>query len=195
MEKPVIVTDWHGVLDKTTFAKFNEMLKSLFSPEFDKPEYEKKLKSLAYSWVVNEDVDFWKEIKSVFELNNEQLEALKSYILRIDLNKEVYKIYSSLINQGYKVIILSDCPAEKAKKIVSSKYFKQVPMYFSCDCNSAKDNEYFFINFLQEQELYPDNCLYIDDNEEPIIMAEILGFKTHLFDGDVSSLEKAITNF
>lgn len=100
-----------------------------------------------------------------------------------------------LKEDGYRIILLSDCPKDKRGLIVksaSSKIFDG--MFFSCDAFMSKENHDFFINVLHDCSIESDECLYVDDNKKHIDTAEFLNFKTVLFTGDPNDILRAIKN-
>lgn len=194
-EIKTIVIDWHGVCDHVTFESFVRLLAGEKVMTID--EVKGKIKNLANDWIIGKiepDV-FWGELAVLFGLGDDSILKLKSYILSTETNSNVMLALQKLKNDGYRIVLLSDCPKDKKDLIVKTP-FAQIfeGMFFSCDAFMSKENHDFFINVLHDCGIESDECLYVDDNKKHIDTAEFLSFNTLLFSGDTIGLVKTIKN-
>lgn len=180
MTKAIII-DWHGVIDRKTFNGFVKLVSKETNKDFGQV---KNLMQRVSDRSIGGEVESsvaWQEVKDLFNLSDGQIRKLKEYILTIDLNEGVVNFLETMKNR-YQIILLSDCPKDKAEIIQQSNVatlFKR--MYFSCYIHKTKRDSEFFTDISKELALSPEECLYIDDNEGPIQKADSLGFKTYLF--------------
>lgn len=182
-----IITDWHGVIEIKTFARFVELIANETGAAAD--ECRKKIKPIASAWTLGtlEPKVFWTQLRSLFALTDTQLQMLKDYLLQIEFDESVVEFLEN--NRGtYQIALLSDCPQDKAEVIRRSKVF---PLFraarFSCDVQMGKESPQFFTDFLAELGVQPNECLYVDDSKEHVEMAAKLGMKTCHFN-DIEDL-------
>lgn len=175
-----IIFDWHGVLDETKFEDLVYKLADLTNSKSEVILDSIKTKAKEYTQGGNPE-DFWAYIKKVLHLDDKKLTEAKEYILQVIQNKSLWKRLPSLKNL-YILAILSDCPTDKTEKIRESTnldYFKKA--HFSCELGLTKSNDDFFLNLVQELNLKPEECLYVDDTPKHIDTAKRLGFQVCLF--------------
>lgn len=180
-EITTLIFDWHGVLDMVTFESLTKKLAAIKHLEI------KNIKS-----VIHEDERlyaagkipsalFWEKVQHHFLLTPDDLSSLEDYILSCKLNVDLWKYLDSLTTT-YTLAILSDCPKDKLntiQKTANLGLFKAT--HFSCEKGILKNNDDFFLNLVEELQVKPLNCLYIDDSQKHIITAKPLGFQTCLF--------------
>jgi len=175
-----IIIDWHGVIDKKNWKG----LVQLMSQESNKTLEESKslIGPITNKSILGEvePAVAWQKVKSLFNFNDHQIDKLKEYVLNIDFDKEVVNFLEDNKNK-YKIILLTDCPEDKAEVIKKSvaKLFDK--MYFSCYSHKSKKDSEFFADAAKDFKLLPEECLYIDDKEQPIAKAASLGFNVCLF--------------
>ncbi len=109
---------------------------------------------------------------------------------------ELIELAKQIKTKGVKVFILSNNFAERAdyyKK--SSPFLTEIPdkVYYSWQTGFVKPDPQAFKNLLTENNLEPEECIYFDDLEENIKVANDLGMKAFLYN-NVIGLEEALRN-
>ncbi|MBS1266882.1 MAG: Glyceraldehyde 3-phosphate phosphatase [Candidatus Woesearchaeota archaeon] len=108
------------------------------------------------------------------------------------INQDVLDIAKKL-SKNYKLAILSDHIKGIFEKHVNrfrlTKYFDEI--VFSAHHGFLKEDETLFDILLEKMKLKPEECLFIDDRQINIKIAEKLGFNTVHFDNS-KQLEKEL---
>lgn len=188
-----IIIDWHGVIDRKTFEKFVHLISKETNQDFLISK--SLIQELANEWTLGriEPNIFWQELKKLFKLNTSQIEKLKGYILNVDFNKEVINFLKEN-RKKYRMILLSDCPKDKAEIIKNSKNIDLFDnICFSYEKHMSKENPKLFSELLDQLHLFPNECLYIDDNEKHINTTSLMGLKTCFFK-NIDSIVATIQN-
>lgn len=173
-----LIFDWHGVLDHVTFERFAgktsapiEKIKAIIHDD-----------ERAYTAGKITPEEFWRRVnKKFFFVGKKIIEKIKKYILEFRPNKTLWAMLPKL-KQAYRLAILSDCPADKLAVIqrqANLSFFEFT--YFSCEHQTFKAENKFFLNLTKKLKVKPENCLYIDDSPKHTATAKKLGFQTHLF--------------
>jgi len=108
----------------------------------------------------------------------------------VDFIRENYKNPESKFAFYYLSNISKD-QLEKFKKLGIYQCF--AGGIGSCDSNFEKPQKEFWLEFLDKFDLMAENCIFIDDSDQNVEMAETLDFKTILFDSYWMNLEKEIS--
>lgn len=101
-------------------------------------------------------------------------------------------IINALHQNGYRLFVLSNCPAwfhSFKKSIPSIELFEGFVV--SADCRVSKPDEKIYKIFLDKFSLKAEECFFIDDSQANTDKAKELGFFAHKFDiSDTASLIK-----
>lgn len=187
-----IIFDWHGVLDETKLELLIEKLSEL--TQLDKEEIRNRMHKYERSWVTGTEAPevFWKEIKQIFHLTNENINEAKSMLMTVKEYEPLWKLLPDLKTK-YKLAILSDCPLDKVEVIRTKadlSFFQEIN--FSAEKHLLKDSEEFFLSILRDLDLKAQECLYVDDKEKHTNTAKSLGFQVCLF-GKIEDLEVSLS--
>lgn len=179
-----ILFDWHGVLDKITFAGMLETLARVWYLEADGIAFEKYHRMVANNFHKDgleyaagrvSPEEFWAGLGA--EGEDGAIKA-REYILNVERNELLWSQLPAL-KRKYELVIISDCPKDKRdviKKTIDLTMFDAT--YFSCDYGLLKSNPEFFQLALKELGLDAWQCLFIDDSISNIMHASRLGFQT-----------------
>ncbi len=110
-------------------------------------------------------------------------------------NEMVEQLVARLSQNGYDIYLLSntsDSFHDFKKNIPALAYFKKC--FLSCDCHMLKPEKEIYLKFFEEYNLKPEECFFIDDMTANIYSAGKLGMKGHIFDGDITALERSLQN-
>lgn len=180
MKPTTIILDWHGVLDRVTFEALTKKISQL--TKLDALEIRNVLhtQERLYAAGLIEPAEFWQSAQKILSLENADVTKLKKYILSFHLNTDLWSFLTPLKHTS--LAILSDCPQDKLDEI-----YKHVDLsifaftHFSCEKKLVKSDDRFFLNLVQELQVTPKECLYVDDSLKHIETAKRLGFQTCLF--------------
>lgn len=193
-----ILFDWHGVLDKRTFAGMLETLARAWHQHIQELSFEDYHKLIVNNFYKDgfeyaagniSPSEFW----SLLEYEGEESGVYKArdYLLHVERNEALWSQLPKL-KERYKLVVLSDCPKDKKEFIhrnVDLSLFDYT--YFSCDHKLLKSNPEFFKLALRDLDLPASYCLFVDDSEKNVEYARRLGFMTLCYN-DNTDLERAL---
>lgn len=179
-----IVFDFGGVLGGTS----NELLAERFQQELD-ISYEEAFSLIkAMKEASKADIskkDFWQSYaeRAGIELPENWLVRTKELKLQsIVKNPESYKLIQDLLQQGYKLAILSNTTPERASRIREIGCYDFFnPVVLSCEIGVKKPHSKAFEILLARSGTSAKNCLFIDDKKDNVQKAIKLGFEAILF--------------
>lgn len=177
-----VIFDWHGVLDASTFQGFVQRLSELSG--LPKTEVEVRLSPFEQQYIVGEmePTAFWNKLQEVLGLTDYTLTKAQEYRTSIEKNKGLWEVISSKLKGRYLLAILSDVSQDKVDVIRSEVELALFAViHFSCEKHLSKKKKEFFLDVVHELNVLPEECLYVDDNEQHIQTANELGFHTYLF--------------
>lgn len=117
--------------------------------------------------------------KSVDEIL-EQWEKL--YRESTEVDKAVLQIIDNLRKQGYKVYLLTDTTDIHHKFNLKRDLFGHFDRVFASFIEGKrKTTRDFYEHFLEKTDLKPNECIFIDDRESNLKIAESVGIYTILF--------------
>ena len=133
----------------------------------------------------------------------EFIEGLRKLITKSSTNKEILNAWNSIIvgfptekvdfiktiSQFYNIYMLSNTNSLHAKKYEqqfyekagNSIYFYFKKIYYSHTIGYRKPDEKAFQTIIKENNLIPEETLFIDDLEQNIIAAKKISMKTYLY--------------
>lgn len=100
-------------------------------------------------------------------------------------NPEMIEIAKSIKEKGIKIFILSNNFKERAEYYEKNfSFLNEIfdKVYYSWQTGFVKPSPKAFENLLAENSLKPKECIYFDDSEENIKLAESLGIKSFKFE-------------
>lgn len=111
-------------------------------------------------------------------------------------NNDICEVIIKLKENGYKVYALSNTHIsvyEDMKNRYIGKYFDG---YIISDIEKLmKPNEGIYTRLFSKYNLKPEECFFIDDNEENIIAGEKLGMKGHILNREKYGTAKLLEDF
>jgi len=96
-----------------------------------------------------------------------------------EINSQAKEIIQKLKDQGIKNSCISNMPSEVVERF--AKELDLSPVLVSQDLGMSKNGPEIYKYFLEQTDLKPDQCLFIDDHLINIIAAKTVGMKTVLF--------------
>lgn len=187
-----ILSDYDGVLIPDEYKG----IKTLCADEdriveMEEPYYTQK-----------DDTRLWEKMKEEFCLDQSITEIKNLYNTEDEIQerhaKEVLDIYGSFKKQGIRLLLLSNQVTNR------SNYLRQKPslqifdkIYLSNEMGMKKPNPDIFLTVLSEQQLTPNETIFIDDQPENIDRANLLGFHSILFktcSDTKNALERILNN-
>lgn len=98
------------------------------------------------------------------------------------------------LSENYRLIALSDAPVEQIefeiKKFPFFKVFEEIML--SQNLGFEKNDPLLYAYLLQQKELIPNECVFIDDRVENIQAAQSAGILTLLYDSTDINLASAL---
>lgn len=111
------------------------------------------------------------------------------------LNTEVAKFLEET-SKKYKKYILSNVSEQVLKYIKTLDFWNYVTGgTYSYTIKACKPEKEIYEAFFKENNLIPEECLFLDDKEENIKTANQFGMKGIVFDGNIEKVKKKINNF
>jgi HAD superfamily hydrolase (TIGR01509 family) len=101
---------------------------------------------------------------------------------------------SSLKEKGYAVAILTNVPVRKLHSL-QKKWISQLfkPTFISCDGKRGQGDVSIYAHALRQLDTPPENCLFIDEEQEHVDAAQTLHIPAILFESP-ESLQRALSN-
>src|SRR3989344_4423581 len=183
--------DWSFVVNSLLDLKKDLSIDTYRSAFYN--EREKYLDLYETSKISRED--FWGMVGSKIGIKNvdrlsESFEFLYSFV-----NNDILELIKKL-RHNYKVYALSNaCPEIEKKAIKDDNYmylFDKV--YFSHNIGARKPDKEAYLRILEENDLKPEECIFIDNNIKNVAGAERLGIHAMLI-SNTDSLKKDLFAF
>ena len=112
-------------------------------------------------------------------------EKLVNYYKYRDIDQRLINCISKLKNNGYNVYILSDNNKDCFKYYKASSIFKNIDGWtLSCDYHTSKREKQLFNVFINEFNLDPKECYFIDDKSSNIEEAKKCGMSGITFNSN-----------
>ena len=130
------------------------------------------------------------------ELHNEVYRMVTDRETEMPPIDEMYPVVKELKSNGYNIFLLSNCPSwfDDIKKSVPAFAFFD-GFIISADYNEIKPGDKIFKILFDRFSLVPDECFFIDDNQNNIDTAVRLGMSAHCFaDRDIEKLKNDMKN-
>lgn len=139
---------------------------------------------------------YWKPYLEKWNVNLTEEQFLDFWFGAEKEIPELVELAKQIKIKGVKVFILSNNFAERAdyyKK--NSPFLTEIPdkIYYSWQTGFVKPDPQAFENLLAENDFKPEECIYFDDLEENIKVANDLGIKAFLYNNAVG-LEETLRN-
>lgn len=130
-------------------------------------------------------------------ISNEIKERLINYYKYRPFNKDVLNVLHDLKRKGYNIYLLSNNNKETANYLRILDFYQDISGdVYSCDYNVIKPNIEIYNILLNKFNLIPQECLFIDDDQDNIETATKLGFKAIKYNSDnYNALNLKINNF
>ena len=130
--------------------------------------------------------EYWKPHFKKWDLKFTREEFLKYWFGSETLDNEMVESVKELKTKGFTLFILSNNLRERS--LYYTEHFKILneifdKMYFSWQTGFIKPDIRAYENILKENNLKPEECVYFDDSEKNIEVANSLGIKSFLFKG------------
>jgi len=112
------------------------------------------------------------------------------------LNDDVYKVIMQLKENGYNVYALSNTHIavyEDMKNRYIGKYFDGY--IISALEKLMKPNKEIYLRLFEKFNLKPEECFFIDDREENVVVGEKLGMVGHILNIEENGITKLLGNF
>lgn len=179
-----IVFDMGGVLVDFDAKR---SLATHFAPEYHELINEKTFAS--HTWKLMDKVDF--EVEEAIEIMCREIPVeLHKEVSKMILDHEgemppiaeMYPIVKSLKENGYKIYLLSNCPAwfdEFKKSVPAFDFFDG--FIVSAKYNLIKPGKEIFKILFDKFSLKSEECFFIDDSPANVATAHELGMKAHCF--------------
>lgn len=103
----------------------------------------------------------------------------------VKANEELVEIARKLKNKGYKLIIMSNNFRERAEYYAKTfKFMGELfeKVYYSWQTGFVKPDARAFQQIFTDFNLQPSDCIYFDDSDKNIQLAESLGIESYIFD-------------
>lgn len=181
-----ILFDFDGVLtiDKTGSESITKYLAKESKIPLDRIQksYYRYNRALLYGETTHEEIwpSFCKDLGKELDIKilNAAYEATK-------LDSEMIK-YVKQLKEIYKIGMITDNKCDRINAILS---YHQLQSYFdvvsiSAQYHSDKKEKEIFVGTMQNLQVAAEECIFIDNSEQNLIVPQRLGMQTILFDPD-----------
>jgi putative hydrolase of the HAD superfamily len=104
------------------------------------------------------------------------------------------EVVGDVLDKGYRVYLLSNAGLWMSRRRAFIPHIERFHgVMFSADEGLVKPDPRLFQRLMERYDLKPEECFFIDDNEQNVNAAGALGWQTYRFTGDVAALRQALT--
>lgn len=181
-----ILFDFDGVLtiDKTGSESIIKFLaqKTGLPLELIQKSYYRYNRALLYGETVHEDIwpSFCKDIGRKLDIL-----ILKKAFEATELDWKMIE-YIKQLKENYQIGMITDNKCDRINTILAyyklNEYFDVVSI--SAQYHSGKKEEAIFVKTIEKLQVLPQECVFIDNTEQNLVVPQTLGMKTILFDPD-----------
>lgn len=176
-----IIFDWAGVLTTTGFRKgLMDQLQKKF--QFDDDLFLKRFAEHEHDYMVGKtsSEEFWQQLCAGMDISFDQFaECFKA---AYQWNDELLNLIRKLKSK-YAILVLSDnfdlITGQLRSDLKIAGLFDKI--YFSNEIKLSKISPEAFHLVLKENNLVPQECLFIDDKERNTAVAAKLGMQTFVY--------------
>ena len=140
---------------------------------------------------------YWEPYLKKWDVNLTKEEFFDLWFSAEKENLELIELAKQIKKKGMKVFILSNNFKERANYYKDNfQFLKEIPdkIYYSWQTGFIKPNPEAFKNLLSENNLKAGECLYFDDQEKNIEVANGLGINAFLFK-DIEDFKKVLAKY
>jgi len=137
---------------------------------------------------------YWKSYLEKWGVNLTREEFLNFWFGSEKEVPEISELARQIKKKGIKIFILSNNFKERADYYKeNTQFLEEIPdkIYYSWQTGFVKPDPEAFKNLLTENNLKPEECIYVDDSRENIKVASDLGMSAFLF-GGIEGFKKAL---
>jgi len=111
----------------------------------------------------------------------------------ITIFENTERLIKKLKEKGYRVFMLSNCSVSFDDYHTLYPVFSEFESrYVSAHHQLMKPHKEIYLNFLEENHLIAQECLFIDDVQKNVLGARSVGMQAYHFTGDTSELEEML---
>ena len=159
-----------------------------------KKEYRKYNEDLLIGKIKHEDV--WQKICDAIG-QQIKIDVLQSSFINTPINMEVLALMQNVKAVNLKVAMVTDNKADRIRNIVTYHRWESLfdCISVSAEVGSGKNQENIFRSTFQILAVKPEECIFIDNNKENLIVPNRLGIHSIFFDhskNDVVSLKNKL---
>lgn len=126
----------------------------------------------------------WKPYLKRWNISLTEAEFLDYWFNAEKENKELVDLARKLKEKGYKLVIMSNNFCERAKYYAKNfKFLDEIfeKVYYSWQTGFVKPDIRAFQLIFSDLNLKPSECLYFDDSEKNVVMANSLGIEAYIY--------------
>ncbi len=182
-EIEAIIFDWGGVLIEFPPPKVYEYCAKALGVPFDRfRRAAEKFDRDFQRGSITEDI-FWKLVCKGVDAGKPKSKSLwkEAFGYAYEPRKDVFSVASSLHRRGYKVGFLSNTEAPAAEFFLEQKYGFFDAAVFSCHEGIRKPDRRIYEILLERLGVKPEQAVLVDDREENLDGARLVGMRTLLF--------------
>jgi putative hydrolase of the HAD superfamily len=126
------------------------------------------------------------------------IKILYDSFINTPINYDMLKLVLKLKEIGYKIGMVTDNKTDRIKSIVNHHQVDDIfdAIVVSAEVGSGKDQEQIFLAVFQKLSVTPDECIFIDNKEENLVIPKNFGVTTIFHNhtkNDVSGLEAKLS--
>jgi putative hydrolase of the HAD superfamily len=139
---------------------------------------------------------YWKPYLEKWSVRLSKNEFFDFWFSEEKENLDLIELVKKLNKNKIRLFILSNNFAERSGYYKKEFDFLNIfdKIYYSWQTGFIKPNPEAFINLLLENKLKPQDCIYFDNSEENIEVAESLGIKSFIY-GGVDSVKVILLDY
>lgn len=118
------------------------------------------------------------------------IEILYDSFINTPINFEMLKLVRQLKDKKFKIGMVTDNKADRIKSIIEYHRWEDIfdGIAVSAEVGSGKNQENIFHKIFQTLNLNPDECIFIDNNRDNLVIPNVLGLSTIFFDHNTNDI-------
>ena len=196
MKTSAILFDFDGVLtlDETGSQSICRYISNAagIDPALMQREYRKYNPGLLKGQYKHEDI--WEELCNGIG-RTIPIDVLYQSFIATPINPDMLNLVQNVKKSGYQTGLVTDNKTDRIAHIIRHHGWESLfdGIAVSAEIGSGKDSEDIFIYILKQLNLKPEECIFIDNKEDNLIIPQAFGMHTIFFDFHQNDMNKLIS--
>ncbi len=118
-------------------------------------------------------------------------QSICNYVCK-EINMDMLELVKKIKCKGYKTAMVTDNKADRIEKITEHFAFEKIfdVIVVSANIGSGKDKEDIFIRTMEKLKVTADECVFIDNQQNNLLISEKLGMKVIFYNHEEKNIDR-----